>query len=114
MACAKFAVLHLQKRLTGNNSSNDYMNRMYPIVGGSILVWALFSILAIAFQCGATKPEYYQSSRCENGALWYPVTILNALTDVVLAFSFVPVLLSLDMRRERKTKLILLFSIRVA
>ena len=113
MACAKFSVLHLQKRLMGDSSSNRYMKRMYLIVGISILTWAVFSVIAIALQCGTTNAYRYKPQRCADGALWYPVTILNALTDAILTFSFTPVVLGLAMKKEQKIRVMLLFGTRL-
>ena len=89
------------------------MSRMYPILGGCILAWAVFSMLAIALQCGTSSPEVYRPNRCMNGALWYPVTALNCLTDAALAFSFAPVVVQLVMSRGQKIKVIVLFSTRI-
>ena len=113
MAFAKTSVLHLQRRLMGPNLSGNYMKRMYLIIGACILVWVLFSVFAIAFQCGTTLPTHYRPGRCAGGALWYPVTITNALTDAALAFSFFPVLMDLAMQKQTKIKVACLLGMRL-
>ena len=112
MACAKFSVLQTQKRLMGDQTTNIYMMRLYPTVSGLILAWTVFSILALALQCGTASPQLYQPDRCLGGALWYPVALLNAVTDAVLAFSFTPVILRLAMAKERKVRVMCLFGTR--
>ena len=113
MAFAKMSVLHLQRRLTGPNINSNYMKCMYWILGGCILAWVLFGVFAIAFQCGLPLSTHYTPGRCAGGALWYPVIIINALTDVALAFSFFPVIMDLAMQKQTKIRVGCLLSIRL-
>lgn len=97
----------------GPNLTSKYMKHMYPIIGGCILAWVLFSVFAIALQCGTTFPAHYRPGRCAGGALWYPVTGTNALTDAALAFSFFPIIRDLAMQKQTKIKVVVLLGIRL-
>lgn len=86
---------------------------MFAILSGFIAIWAVFSVFALAFQCGTTRPHRYQPSQCGYGAVWYPVTVLNALTDAALAFSFNPIIAKLAARRQMKVKVMSLLGSRI-
>lgn len=113
MALAKFSVLHLQRRLCGSHSTDRYIKVMLIILNGSIAIWAIFSVFALAFQCGTARPYHYQPEQCAHGAVWYPVTVLNAVTDAALAFSFSPVIVKLAARTQMKAKVMGLLGSRV-
>lgn len=113
MALAKFSVLQLQRRLCGIQSTSRYIEVMYWVLAVVITAWTLFSIFALAFQCGATSPQIYEPGRCSDGALWYPVTIINAVTDAALAFSFNPVIMKLVTRKQLKVKIMVLLGTRI-
>jgi hypothetical protein len=111
MAAAKTSVIHLIMRLSQRRS------RLYTachIVRGVIAFWAAFSVLSIALQCKMPRPWVYSPERCAGaGALWYPIVVLNLLTDAVLAFLFAPVLWRLKMSRKQRLTITSLFSIRI-
>lgn len=48
-----------------------------------------------------------------NGVLWYPVTVLNAVTDAALAFSFNPIILKLAAKTRMKVKMMALLGTRI-
>lgn len=85
---------------------------MYLALSAAIAFWAVFSVFALAFQCGATQPQVYQPDQCVNGVLWYPVTVINALTDAALAFSFNPIILKLAAKTRMKVKIMTLLGCR--
>lgn len=111
MASAKISVVHLIMRLSQRRS------RLYTachIVSGAIAFWTVFSILSLALQCKLPRPWVYSPQKCAGaGALWYPVVVLNLLTDAVLAFLFAPVLWRLKMSRKQRLTITSLFSIRI-
>ncbi|KAK3686559.1 hypothetical protein LTR37_019698 [Vermiconidia calcicola] len=113
MAFAKLSVLQLQRRICGNHSGGRYIKVMSWALAGFILAWTIFSVLALAFQCGITRPYIYKPDRCADGVLWYPVAVGNALTDAALAFSFSPIILGLETRTRMKVKLMVLLGTRV-
>lgn len=97
-------------RLSAQRSS---LLRTYAFANAAIGIWAIFSIFALAFQC--PRPAWiYAPGRCAgSGTLWYPVIILNILTDLGLAFLFAPVLAKLQMRLGQRLTVIALFAVRV-
>lgn len=110
MTCAKLSVLHLVRRLISKNSS---MHRVYPVVFASIIVWLVFSVFAIAFECDSPH-QIYKPDRCAGrGAVWYPIIIFNAITDALLAFLFTPVVWNLQMPQGQKLTVCSLFAIRI-
>jgi hypothetical protein len=83
-------------------------------VGFIVLVWTVFSVLALAFQCGLQQPWVYTADRClGRGALWYPVVLLNLLTDLVIATLFIPVIRTLQMDLSRQLKIGSMFGSRI-
>ena len=59
-------------------------------------------------------PWTYTPQRCVgSGALWYPIVVVNLLTDAILAFFFAPVLWKLKMDRSQRLTITSLFSIRL-
>jgi hypothetical protein len=90
------------------------MDRVYYAASLFIVAWTVFSVLALAFQCGSTRPWVYTPQRCLNeGALWYPIIIFNLLSDAALAFLVAPVLWKLNMARIQRVIVIGLFAIRI-
>lgn len=110
MFFAKFSVVRLVYRFSSRAA----------IVKGKLLYlqifltcWAIFSFPAIAFQCGPPLPWLYIPSRCEHGALWYPVLVFNILTDLwlsVCAWSSLP---ELQIGQKQRQLITGLFATRV-
>jgi hypothetical protein len=113
MACTKFSVLQLQRRLCGVRPNSRYIKVMFQALAGTLVVWTLLSVLAIAFQCGVSSPYIYEADKCAGGSLWYPVIVGNAVTDCALAFSFSPIIMKLAARRQTKAKVMALLSTRL-
>lgn len=113
MALTKFSVLQLQRRLCGLQPASRYIKVMHRALAVAIVIWTIFSVFALAFQCGTVSPQTYEHVKCANGVLWYPVTIMNAITDAALAFSFTPIIMALSVRRQTKAKVIILLGARI-
>lgn len=113
MALTKFSVLQLQRRLCGLQPASRYIKIMHRALAVAIVIWTIFSVFALAFQCGTVSPQTYEPVKCANGVLWYPVTIINAITDAALAFSFTPIIMALSARRKTKAKVIILLGARI-
>jgi len=113
MSLAKLSVLHLQRRLCGNHSKVGYIKIMHLLLNVAIGIWTAFSIFTLALQCGVKNPQIYQPDRCVNGVVWYPITILNALTDAALALSLSPVILKLNTKTHMKVKIMCLLGCRL-
>lgn len=112
MALTKSSVLQLQRRLCGFQPASRYIEVMHRALAVAIVIWTIFSVFALSFQCGTVRPQIYEPGRCADGALWYPVTIGNAITDAALAFSFSPIIMALSARRKTKAKVIVLLGAR--
>lgn len=79
------------------------------------LAWTLFALFTIAFQCGLPHPWVFSRKRCTAGGnLYYPVIVLNILTDAFLALFFLPVIWRLRMDKSERWKVIVLFGSRVS
>jgi hypothetical protein len=113
MALTKSSVLQLQRRLCGLQPASRYIKVMHRALAVAIVIWTIFSVFALAFQCGTVSPQTYEPVKCANGVLWYPVTIINAITDAALAFSFTPIIMALSARRKTKAKVIILLGARM-
>jgi hypothetical protein len=111
MAFAKVSVVQLIMRLSQRRSK---IHTACHIANGVIALWTLFSILSLAFQCQLPDPWVYTPQRCAgSGAVWYPVVVVNLLTDTVLSFLFAPVLWKLKMSRTQRLTITSLFSVRL-
>jgi len=113
MSLAKMSVLQLQRRLCGIQPRSLYIKVMYWGLLGTIIAWTLFSAFGLAFHCGATNPHVYEAERCSNGSLWYPIAVVNAITDAALAFSFSPIILRLSAKTNTKAKIMVLLGARI-
>lgn len=84
MLFAKFSLVRLVYRFASKSAIAKGKLMVLQIL---IVVWAAFSIPAIAFQCGAGQlPWLYIPDRCTgSGALWYPTLLFSILLDAWLA-----------------------------
>jgi hypothetical protein len=85
-AAAKLSVLQVVHKLEA--ADEDFRRRW--IERSAIVLWAIFSILALAFQCSIAAPWIYTPQGCNHGGLVYTVASLNVLTELYLAIVFVP------------------------
>ena len=109
-ALAKLSAVSLIQRLNATSASK----KTYPVVYVSIIGWLLFSIFALAFQCGVSQPWYYTPTKCAGeGALLYPVLVLNIVTDLAISFVFTPVLWGLRISTKSRVRIASLFAIRL-
>lgn len=113
MSLSKVSVLQLQRRLCGIQPRSRYIKAMYWTLLCTIIVWTLFSTFALAFRCGTTRPHVYDSGKCSDGSLWYPIAAVNAITDAALAFSFSPIILRLSAKTRTKVKIMVLLGSRI-
>jgi hypothetical protein len=81
-------------------------------VGIGVSVWTVFSLFALLFQCGAVHPWVYTPQKCA-GDVWYPVIVLNVISDGVLAFFFAPTLWKLQTSRTQRLRVMSLFAVRL-
>lgn len=96
--------------MTPNNS----LRRTCTITAGIILAWTVFSIFAIAFQCQMPKPWLYTPGRCAgDGALLYPIGVLNILTELILLGLPFVMMRSVQMALSKRVKILGSFSTRL-
>jgi rhodopsin domain-containing protein len=79
-----------------------------------ILIWSLFSILAVLFQCQFPHPYVLIPSQCSShGDIYYPIIVLNILTDAALAVWILPTLLTLKIKGGERLLAMAVFSARI-
>jgi hypothetical protein len=111
MALAKVSVLVLMLRLWPFGPT---LRRACFVTGAAIALWMVFSVLALALQCGIPRPWVYTAERCAGrGAVWYPVVLLNIVTDLVVATLFLPLIRKLQMPPSKQMLVGLLFASRL-
>ena len=107
MAFAKLSVVLLSDRVAPRET--HARKAMLALVG----FWALFAILAIAFQCGLPEPWVFAPQHCTTkGALYYPIIILNILTDTLLTVWILPTVWKLLMDTSTRITVMCLFGSR--
>ncbi|OJJ04897.1 hypothetical protein ASPVEDRAFT_86275 [Aspergillus versicolor CBS 583.65] len=110
LSLSKLSTILLVWKLTPNNS----LRRTCTITAGVILVWTVFSIFAIAFQCQMPKSWLYTPGRCAGeGALFYPIGVLNILTELILVGLPFAMMRSVQMALNKRVKILGSFSTRL-
>lgn len=84
-----------------------------PAVHGVNAVWFIFSVFAIAFQCNSPRWVYRPDTCVGQGVLWYPIIIVNILTDATISSAFIPVIWRLHMANDTKFTVCMLFGFRL-
>lgn len=105
MALAKLSSAFLIERVAPQT------RKAKTILFGMIVTWSVFSVLAVALECGLPRWTI-ESMQCGNGGLLISVIVLNMITDLVLAGWIVPTLWSLSLDKEKCTTAMLLFGAR--
>lgn len=111
MFFAKFSMVRLVYRFA---SKAAIAKGKLMILQVLIVVWAAFSIPAIAFQCGAGQlPWLYIPDRCTgSGALWYPTLLLSILLDAWLAVCVWTALPEMQIIAKERQHILGLFGLR--
>ena len=105
---AKVSFLQLCERVAPRKE------RHYNIVFGLVTFWGVFSILAIALQCGLPEPWVFVPDDCPTkGMMYYPVIIMNIITDIILGTWTLPTLWTLLMDQDRRILVVMLFGSRL-
>lgn len=108
MACAKTSAVLLSDGIVPQEPRRYYV--MLSIIG----TWALFSVLAVSFQCQLPRPWVFVPSKCStHGDLQYPIIIGNLLTDALLAVWIIPTIWKLLMDLRKRVIVIVLFGTRL-
>jgi len=110
MFFAKLSVVALFRRLWAPSQHS----RSIKILACVTTTWFLFSFLAQAFQCGLSHPWIFNPRTCRAGGdLNYPIIIINALTDAVLALWIIQPFLNASINLRSRITVILLFATRL-
>ncbi|KAK7182293.1 hypothetical protein DPSP01_007004 [Paraphaeosphaeria sporulosa] len=105
---AKASFLQLCERVAPRKQKH------YNIVFGMVTFWGVFSILAIALQCGLPDPWVFNPEDCPTkGMMYYPVIIMNIITDLILGTWILPTLWKLLMDQDRRILVVMLFGSRI-
>ena len=108
MACAKTSAVLLSDGIVPQEPRRYYT--MLSIIG----TWALFSVLAVSFQCQLPHPWVFVPSKCStHGDLQYPIIIGNLLTDALLAIWILPTIWKLLMSLAKRLIVMVLFGARL-
>jgi hypothetical protein len=76
-------------------------------------IWLVYSLFAIAFQCGLPDPWDYSGTRCHHGGLEYAIIGLDMLNDLYLAIFMIPTLWVLQTTLGKKLALAAFFGSRI-
>ncbi|KAF9895272.1 hypothetical protein FE257_000175 [Aspergillus nanangensis] len=89
------------------------LRRACAITIGLIVAWTLLGLFGLAFQCQLPEPWLYTPDRCAGqGAIWYPVAVLNILTEgIVIAIPFF-MMRNVQMASKKRVKILSSFSAR--
>ncbi|KAK6424682.1 hypothetical protein LTR95_016355 [Oleoguttula sp. CCFEE 5521] len=94
VALTKFAMTNFFRRLTQRQTFIRVCNGIH----GLIACWTIFSLFAVAMQCGIKQPWLSTTATCtKQDALWYTITVLHACTDIILAVLPIPIIAGLQM-----------------
>jgi hypothetical protein len=107
MLGAKISIVLLYQRIAPQQASMGIL-----FLYGCIAVWAIFAILAQAFQCGGSVQFF--PDQCVSGKLQYPSIILNIITDALLSFWMTPRIWSLQSSTKARVVPIILFGLRIS
>ena len=112
ISTSKMTTLYLLHTLTPQRSHR----RPILTVGGFILVWAVGTLLASAFQCSLPTPYLYTSnSQCiSQTGFWYATGVIDILTDAALMALPVMVIAKLQLPMHKKLTIGFAFSFRLA
>lgn len=80
-----------------------------------VAAYVTLTFFLIGFQCQLPRPWILSPKQCStHGNIYYPVTILNMVTDALLAFWILPILWELQMKKHTKNIVMWLFLSRFA
>lgn len=86
--------------------------RQNTILFGIVIAWTIYSLFATAFQCGTPAAWRFDISKCGHGGPLYSIIALNMLSDIVLAAWIFPTLRTLNMDKEKRITVAILFGSR--
>ncbi|KAL4883383.1 hypothetical protein BJY04DRAFT_184537 [Aspergillus karnatakaensis] len=110
MALSKLSTVLLIWELTPSGG----LRRSCVVIAGIVIAWTVFAVLGVAFQCALPEPWVYRPERCAGeGALLYPIAILNILTEIVLVIQPYIMMRNVQMVWRKRVKILASFSTRL-
>jgi hypothetical protein len=110
LAFAKLSLVLLFKRIAPQQVGSQGGKWLMSTVA----IYTLLSLFLIAFQCQLPRPWILNPLECStHGNVYYPITISNMLTDVLLALWIFPLIWGLHMRTQAKSIVLWLFGSRL-
>jgi hypothetical protein len=109
-ALAKLSLVVLFQRIAPKRIGPRTIRWLKPMVA----FYTLLSLLLIAFQCQLPHPWMLSPSNCStHGNVYYPITVMNILTDTVLAVWIYPIIWGVQMKAHTKSVVFWLFGSRL-
>ncbi|PSN70882.1 hypothetical protein BS50DRAFT_269101 [Corynespora cassiicola Philippines] len=97
--------------LIGRVAPQSLLNKV--VLFGSVVSWSVYSLFAVAFQCGTSQPWVMNEQKCHGGSLMVSVIVFDMVSDILLAVWILPVLRPLHMDRRRRRTVAILFGARI-
>ncbi|CEJ55386.1 hypothetical protein PMG11_01648 [Penicillium brasilianum] len=111
LSLSKMSTLLLIWKLT----PSKILRRSCIITAGIGIGWAIFAVLGIAFQCEMPDPWLYSPQRCAGqGAIFYPIAVLNILTEIILVVLPFFMMRNVQMVLSKRVKILSSFSSRLS
>ncbi|RDW72596.1 uncharacterized protein DSM5745_07768 [Aspergillus mulundensis] len=84
------------------------------ITAGVVVGWTIFALFGISFQCQLPEAWLYRPERCAGeGALFYPIAVVNILTEIVLVVLPFIMMQNVQMAAQKRVKILCSFSSRL-
>ncbi|KAL4938918.1 hypothetical protein BDV06DRAFT_231451 [Aspergillus oleicola] len=110
LSLSKLSTILLIWKLTPSGS----LRRYCIIATGIVVAWTIFAVLGIALQCELPEPWVYLPGRCAGeGAIFYPITVSNVFTDVILVVLPFVMMHNVQMVWHKRVKILSSFSTRI-
>ncbi|KAB8266926.1 hypothetical protein BDV30DRAFT_244788 [Aspergillus minisclerotigenes] len=110
MSISKMSTILLIWRLT----PSKILRRSCAVTAGIVVGWSIFAVLGIAFQCEMPGPWLYSPERCAGeGAIFYPIVVLNILTEIIIVVLPFLMMRNVQMARHKRVKILCSFSSRI-
>lgn len=107
IGCGKLSSVHTSARAI------VFEPRIYHVMLGIAAAWTVFSLFVTAFQCNPPSSWEFTPSNCPTkGYLQYAVSVLNIITDIIIAASVIPTVWKLRMPKDQRITVLVLFTLR--
>ncbi|KAL4904659.1 hypothetical protein BDW74DRAFT_27352 [Aspergillus multicolor] len=84
------------------------------ITAAVVIGWMIFALFGLSFQCQLPEAWLYRPERCAGeGALFYPIAVINILTEIVLVVLPYIMMQNVQMASQKRVKILCSFSSRL-